>query len=262
MEKPALTTAEGLRLALEELGLNTKGQKAELKLRLRKAKKKLKESEEKKLKETEENKKLKESQEITQPYDYYLFFDVEATCIENGGFNYANEIIEFPVVLVDGKTFDIVDEFRSYVKPTINPTLSDFCTKLTGITQDIVDTSPIFIDALNQFQEFLGKYSLFQSSTAVFVTDGPFDIRDFVTKQLAHSNISPRPEYFNLPWVNIRKLFKTHYRQTQNKNISSMLSHLNMKFEGREHSGLDDARNLANIAKRMHKEGQIGRAHV
>ncbi|KAG1443031.1 hypothetical protein G6F56_010823 [Rhizopus delemar] len=113
MEKPALTTAEGLRLALEELGLNTKGQKAELKLRLRKAKKKLKESEEKKLKETEENKKLKESQEITQPYDYYLFFDVEATCIENGGFNYANEIIEFPVVLVDGKTFDIVSTDNS-----------------------------------------------------------------------------------------------------------------------------------------------------
>ncbi|CAO3659498.1 unnamed protein product [Rhizopus stolonifer] len=221
MEKPASTTVEGLRLALEELGLNTKGQKAELKQRLRKAKKKLKELEEKKLKETEENKKPKESKKL------------------------------------DGKTFDIVDEFRSYVKPTINPTLSDFCMKLTGITQDIVDASPIFIDALNQFQEFLGKYSLFQSSTAVFVTDGPFDIRDFVTKQLAHSNISTRPGYFNLPWINIRKLFKTHYRQTQNKNIGSMLSHLDMKFEGREHSGLDDARNLANIAKRMHKEGCI-----
>lgn len=49
-----------------------------------------------------------------QPFDYYLFFDVEATCIEGGGFTYANEIIEFPVVLVDGKTFDIASFFFSY----------------------------------------------------------------------------------------------------------------------------------------------------
>lgn len=42
--------------------------------------------------------------------------------------------------------------------------------KLTGITQDTVDNSPVFIDVLNQFQEFLAKYSLFQSSTAIFVT--------------------------------------------------------------------------------------------
>lgn len=33
---------------------------------------------------------------------------MEATCEEGGGFAFPNEIIEFPVVLVDGKTFDIV----------------------------------------------------------------------------------------------------------------------------------------------------------
>jgi hypothetical protein len=44
VEKPSSTTVEGLRLALEELGLSTKGHKPDLKLRLRKAKKKQKES--------------------------------------------------------------------------------------------------------------------------------------------------------------------------------------------------------------------------
>lgn len=43
MEKPALTTVEGLRIALEELGLCTKGHKPELKQRFRKAMKKQKE---------------------------------------------------------------------------------------------------------------------------------------------------------------------------------------------------------------------------
>lgn len=119
MEKPSITTVEGLRLALEGLGLSTKGQKAELKQRLRKAKKKLATEDKKEVEEI----KTKYTRAFfspflsfqfnfcnfsSQPFDYYLFFDVEATCIENGGFNYPNEIIEFPVVLVDGKTFDIV----------------------------------------------------------------------------------------------------------------------------------------------------------
>lgn len=63
-----------------------------------------------------------------------------------------------------------MDEFRSYVKPTVNPQLSEFCTKLTGIRQETIDESPPFIDVLNLFQDFLSKYNLFQSSTAAFVT--------------------------------------------------------------------------------------------
>lgn len=64
-----------------------------------------------------------------------------------------------------------MDEFRSYVKPTVNSELSDFCVNLTGITQSMVDQSPTFVEVLNQFQEeFLAKYDLFQSKSASFVT--------------------------------------------------------------------------------------------
>lgn len=150
-----------------------------------------------------------------------------------------------------------MDEFRSYVKPTINPTLSEFCINLTGIQQSTVDQSPTFIQVLNEFQEFLARYSLFQSASASFVTDGPFDIRDFITKQCKHSKIKKRPAYFDIPWVNIRKLFKDFYGLKENKNINGMLNHLQMQFKGREHSGLDDARNLAAIGKHMHQEGCI-----
>ncbi|CAO3648743.1 unnamed protein product [Mucor hiemalis] len=260
MEKPTTTTVEGLRLALEGLGLCTKGLKPELKQRYKKALKKQKESV---TTTTETNEEKVESLEHTnedkniQPFDYYLFFDVEATCEEGGGFTFPNEIIEFPVVLVDGKTFNIVDEYQSYVKPTVNSKLSDFCINLTGISQSTVDKSPSFTEMLIDFQEFLAKYDLFQSASASFVTDGPFDIRDFITKQCKHSKLKPRPAYFDIPWVNIRKLFKDFYHQKDNKNIGLMLAHLNMEFQGREHSGLDDARNLAAIGKRMHEEGCV-----
>ena len=46
-----------------------------------------------------------------QPFQYYLCFDVEATCEKGGGFEYKNEIIEFPIILLEGKTFEIVINF-------------------------------------------------------------------------------------------------------------------------------------------------------
>ena len=48
-------------------------------------------------------------------------------------------MIELPSVLLDGRTMRAVDEFQSYVKPVVNPTLTPFCTQLTGIEQSWVD---------------------------------------------------------------------------------------------------------------------------
>lgn len=41
-------------------------------------------------------------------YDYMLAFDVEATCESGISFEFPNEVIEFPVVLLDGKTLEVV----------------------------------------------------------------------------------------------------------------------------------------------------------
>ncbi|CAO3589370.1 unnamed protein product [Absidia cylindrospora] len=247
----SLTTVEQLRRQLEALGLETKGHKPELKKRLRKANKKL------------ENKdKMNKLKRKVQPFDYYLFFDVEATCAADGGFEYPNEIIEFPVVLVDGQSFEIVDEFRSYVKPSINSTLSEFCMSLTGITQETVDASPDFVQVLDDFQKFMAKHGLFQEKTAAFVTDGPFDIRDFISKQCYHSQLKKRPDYFCQPWVNIRKLYQDFYKNKKSKNIPRMLADLNMDFEGQQHSGLDDARNLVYIARRMKSDGCLFKTNI
>ena len=76
---------------------------------------------------------------------YFLVMDLEATCDEINGRKIkmtATEIIKFPAVLVNTTDSTIISTFHQYIKPTICPTLSEFCTKLTGITQDIVDSSP------------------------------------------------------------------------------------------------------------------------
>ena len=43
--------------------------------------------------------------------------------------------VEFPAVLLDLSNGEIVDQFQQYVKPSQHKILSDFCKKLTGITQ-------------------------------------------------------------------------------------------------------------------------------
>ncbi|CAG8435826.1 5995_t:CDS:2 [Ambispora gerdemannii] len=190
-----------------------------------------------------------------QPFEHYLCFDVEATCEEGGTFNYFHEIIEFPVLLIDSKNFEVVDVFHSYVKPSVNSTLTEFCKKLTGIPQSTIDASPSFPEMLSDFQLFLHRYQLFYGSTCAFVTDGPWDIRDFIRKQCNVSQIS-RPSYFTLPWVDIRKLFAETYNR-ERCNITAMLAHYGLQFDGHQHSGIADTRNMAVIAKRLWQDGAV-----
>ncbi|KAG0271983.1 3'-5' exoribonuclease 1, partial [Linnemannia exigua] len=238
-------------------------------------------------------------------YDYYLCFDVEATCELGFRFEFPSEVIEFPVVLLDGSTLEIVDEFHSYVRPTHRPILSDFCKELTGISQETVDNAPTFVEVLERFEEWLTSHGVIVSDwtrndtptiaaqpngkkvkskksknsgsgrnngggnhnpsnlqianaindfqyakTYCFVTDGPFDIRDFISKQCLHSNIL-RPSYFAHPYIDVRTMFRDYFDLIQWKNLERMLGFLGETFQGRQHSGICDARMVALIAKRL-----------
>ncbi|OXH32217.1 hypothetical protein J008_03343 [Cryptococcus neoformans] len=152
---------------------------------------------------------------LGQRYRSFLCFDVEATCRGGKEFDYPNEIIEFPVVLVrwgepneEGKrVLEKIDSFRSYVRPTWRPILTDFCKSLTGIQQETVDKSPIFPEVLKQLEEWLDKWDLRGDKglkDALWVTDGPWDLRDFVPKQLHITPPNPFPNYFHGPYLNIK----------------------------------------------------------
>ena len=72
------------------------------------------------------------------PIDYICVLDFEATCHEDKKVKFTQEIIEFPVVVIDVKEKKVHSVFQTYVKPDAKK-LSPFCTQLTGITQDQVD---------------------------------------------------------------------------------------------------------------------------
>jgi inhibitor of KinA sporulation pathway (predicted exonuclease) len=75
-----------------------------------------------------------------------VLWDTEFTswpgCNENGWDNEKGEyreIIQIGAVKVDTESMEEIDRFNKFVKPQINPELSDYIKNLTGITQEDVN---------------------------------------------------------------------------------------------------------------------------
>lgn len=57
---------------------------------------------------------LKESSCVDSYYDYICIIDFEATCEEGNPAEFIHEIIEFPVVLLNTHTLEIVSELLHF----------------------------------------------------------------------------------------------------------------------------------------------------
>uniref|UniRef100_H3D565 3'-5' exoribonuclease 1 n=1 Tax=Tetraodon nigroviridis TaxID=99883 RepID=H3D565_TETNG len=233
-----------LRKKLAELQLDTRGVKNVMKKRLKSHYKR------QKLMQT-----AAEGGVTDTYYDYICVVDFEATCEVDNPSDYHHEIIEFPMVLINTHTLEIVDSFREYVKPELNPQLSDFCVKLTGITQQkMVDKAEPFPAVLERAVAWLQERELGTKYKYAILTDGSWDMSKFLNIQCQISRI--RYPQFAKKWINIRKAYRNFYKvsRTQTK-LSTMLEKLGLTYNGRPHCGLDDSRNIARIAVRMLQDG-------
>jgi len=194
---------------------------------------------------------------IEQHFEYIAVVDFEATCELNAGNHFPHEIIEFPIVLINVPKRTIVDKVQFYCRPTIKPTLSNFCTELTGITQAQVDVAPVFSDVLQQIENWLNDRDLYLPSNKrkiAFATDGPWDFAKFLRMQCRFSSIGyPR---WARKWINVRKEFSNFY-SVKRCGIGKMLQMLGLTFDGRSHSGLDDSINIARIALELIQDGCV-----
>jgi 3'-5' exoribonuclease 1 len=184
--------------------------------------------------------------------EYLVIVDFEATCLDPNPPDYVHEIIEFPAILYNVNTRTEVDAFHSYCKPVLNPQLSEFCCSLTGISQRQVDKASTFVEIFKCFEEWLDSKKLFSDHNFSLACDGIWDIARCLSPQCALSGID-LPKYAQ-KWIDIRKLFSSFYRYPR-INIEGMLGHLGLVFEGRQHCGLDDARNIVRILHQLLEDG-------
>jgi len=197
---------------------------------------------------------------------HYLILDFEATCHENNGkvkLIKHPEIIEFPVVLLNGTSLKEEDEFHFYIKPKINPQLTDFCTKFTGIKQEWVDKGIVLDQALSEFDEWMKKTGLIiyeenhllYKRNFAFVTSGDWDLGQMLPGQCKREKLK-MAEYFGRR-IDINAVFSQFYKVEVTEGMIGMLKFLRLELMGHHHSGIDDCRNISKIMQKMLQDGCV-----
>lgn len=178
--------------------------------------------------------------ETTDDSSYYVVVDFEATCFKSERVPREDtEIIEFAAVLVDKLTLSPVAEFCSFVRPAIHPELDQFCIELTSITQDMVDGAPSFPTVLRMFSGWLAKFK----GEKTFCSWGDYDKNQLSMECERHSLEYP----FVDDHLNLKKMFSRARGTKKGYGVGAALKNLGLEFEGTQHRGIDDARNIARL---------------
>uniref|UniRef100_A0A3Q3EXM3 ERI1 exoribonuclease 2 n=1 Tax=Labrus bergylta TaxID=56723 RepID=A0A3Q3EXM3_9LABR len=205
-----------------------------------------------------------------QTFSYLIVIDFESTCWREKN-NYGQEIIEFPAVLLNTSTGEVESEFHTYVQPQEHPFLSEFCTELTGITQMQVEAGIPLQICLSRFGRWLQSLKLEkgvvfsdrqQKSSApspsqklcAFVTWSDWDLGVCLQYECKRKQLY-KPDMLN-SWIDLRSTYRLFYDRKP-KGLNGALQDLGIQFSGREHSGLDDSRNTAQLAARMMRDGCV-----
>lgn len=189
-------------------------------------------------------------------YRYLFVLDFEANCQQGEQLD-PQEIIEFPVVVVDTKVNAIVKEFtfHTYIKPDVHK-LTPFCTELTGITQELVDSKGIpLAEALKKFHQWATALE-FNLDECCFVTCGLWDLKTCLKNEAAFRKIDLDP--FFKRFVNLKEVFSITYGFKDSRfGMVDMLDELEIEQKGRHHSGIDDSFNIAEIVVQMGRQDRF-----
>ena len=179
-------------------------------------------------------------------YQYLFVLDFEANCSKENSID-PQEIIEFPIVVIDAVNNLILKDktFHYYVKPDVHK-VTEFCTDLTGITQELVETKGFKLaDVLIKFEDWV-KLNVFNLEECCFVTCGSWDLKTALKKESVFRKINLNP--FFKKFINAKEVFTVRCNFRENKfGMVDMLTELGLELEGKHHSGIDDCGNIARI---------------
>lgn len=220
---------------------------------------------------------------------YLIVLDFEATCSQPTTIPLRDqEIIEFPSLLYSLEKNALVESlegphahpptFHHYVRPVLHPTLTEFCTGLTGIEQSTVDAAEPFPVVWAKHLEWLkGVGAIDNPDQFAYLTCGDWDMKTALPKDLARIRGVEVPVICSLDRViNVKKHYMEHYGLRKQRGmgtfpsvallallvthqekllLAGMLSQRKLTLVGRHHSGIDDCRNIAQIVTAMRNSG-------
>ncbi|HSU65825.1 MAG TPA: 3'-5' exonuclease [Tepidisphaeraceae bacterium] len=168
----------------------------------------------------------------------YIIVDLEATCWENVRDFARMETIEIGAVELPDAKSPPSREFSAFIRPVVEPQLSEFCQRLTSIRQEDVDRADDFGSVFPGFVAWIGPEPF------VLCSWGGYDLTQFRIDCERHG--VPLPSTF-LRHINLKKEFARQLR-VKVCGMQRALSHAGLPLIGTHHRGIDDARNIARLA--------------
>lgn len=171
--------------------------------------------------------------------DTLLVVDVEATCWERPGDQppaSKNEIIEIgivPLSLIDLK----IGEPKSILVKPIKSKVSKFCTRITTLTQEQVDTGISFREACEKLAKEMDSQSI------PWVSWGDYDRKQFLWQ--CEDFKCPYP--FGAGHWNFKDTFAKMMGFEHDLSLPIALKFMGLEFTGTCHRGADEANNIAKI---------------
>jgi len=167
--------------------------------------------------------------------DKIVVVDVEATCwdgpIPEGQ---ENEIIEIGVCLFDLKSLKREKKTSILVKPSRSK-VSEFCTKLTTLTQEQVDKGLSFRKACSKLAVE------FSTQARTWASWGDYD-RNMFDRQCRRFGVKYP---FGKTHINVKNLFALMGGHEKETGMDDALFMIGADLEGTHHRGGDDAWNIA-----------------
>ena len=202
------------------------------------------------------------------PMSHLVVLDFEWTADNRKRMLPVSEITQFPSVLVrlDGQRSSIIDQFDTFVRPTLNPTLTPFSIELTAISQSDVDAAPTLVAVVPQYLAWLRGHRLVDDEGArrgswSFCTWSDADIGGQLANELRVKGLA-MPSCFD-QWVDLKLVYHRRYKREPRGGLQACVERLGLVFDGRAHNGLVDSINTAKIALHMARgEGMHGPAFV
>ena len=165
-----------------------------------------------------------------------IVVDVEATCDDGGRIQpHEMELIEIGAVKVRLDDGEILSTFHSFVRPSNQPTLSDFCKQLTGIRQREIDSADSFANVLKAFQSWLNH------PFWTWASWGNFD-RTLLERELERVDEDP----IFAEHLNLKSIAKEAWG-LKKTGLKEVLRQQGLTAIGRHHRALDDARSIAQL---------------
>jgi inhibitor of KinA sporulation pathway (predicted exonuclease) len=178
-----------------------------------------------------------------------VVFDTEFTAWEGSlerdwrGEDEYREIVQIGAVIVETDNFDELDSFSVFVKPKVNPKLSEYFTNLTKITQKEVNEEGIdFETAINRFSEWSGDLHLYSW--------GKGDQKAFKeSSKLANIELP----FKELRFHTVKDIFSDNGISTEGYMSSTIIEAFGKKPAREGHDALNDAMTIVDALKELKK---------